>query len=217
MAYQANEITILKNDELTLLLAAAGIGRWYGIDTGNTSELESDGVFNRNLASLYQKHIVDWQDGKAHIAAPYRHFLHVIRSSSICITAESPGRPGYVKGSYFNMGNVVIIERRTAACDEIEVSVRKYDDWLKDLEEDGMIPETAGIPEADELMYIDKELISHFELRSEPGGGLLETMDIYEKGVYGIIERKKNDETFRGYFTKDRFIAVLKSWTGGCE
>ena len=61
MDYQPKEITILKNDEFMLMLIAAGINEWYGIDLNDEEyDLGDERSFNESLAALYQKHIVSW-------------------------------------------------------------------------------------------------------------------------------------------------------------
>ena len=215
MVYRADEMTVLKNSEFMILLAAAGIDRWYGIEIGSTSELDSDRAFNRNLAGLYQKNVIDWSNGKARMTGPCRHIFEVLRSSTVCITISSEGRPDYIRGCYFSGNDVATVDRRTAAEDEIELSVMEYADWLKGLEEDGLIPETAGVPDKDEKINMEKEPVSRFELRSLPEGDLLETAEIFDKGLYGLLERTIGNKTETDYFRKEQFTGMLKDWIGG--
>lgn len=215
MAYQANEITVLKNSEFLLLLAAAGIDRWYGIDTGSISELESDRAFNVNLAGLYQKNIVDWDNEKARLTDPYRRIFDVLRSSPVCIAIRTAERSDYIRGCYFSGGDVVTVDRRTAAGNEIELSMTGLYDWMESLEKDGIIPETAGVPDTDETIDMENELVSRFELRSLPDGALLEKAEVFDKGLYGVLERTAGKKTETEYFRKETFDGMLKDWIGG--
>ena len=215
MEYQENEITVLKNSEFMLLLAAAGMDRWYGIEIGSPEELDSDRAFNRNLAGLYQKNFIDWSSDRAYMTGSCRRIFEVLRSSTVCVTVSSAGRPDYVRGCYFSGGDVATVDRRTAAPDEVELSVMEWSVWLKELEEDGSIPETAGVPEKNEKPDMEKELVSRFELRSIPEGDLLETAEIFYKGLYGLLERTGGKKTETEYFTKEKFTGMLKDWIGG--
>lgn len=215
MDYQAEEIIVLKNSELMLLLAAAGISRWYGIDIGDVSDLDSDRSFNKNLAILYQKNIIDWKNGKATVPDPYRRMTEVLKKSPVCVTVTSEDRPHYITGYYFNNGDVVVINRRTAANDEIELSMQKYFDWLKSIKEDGVISEYSDNPEKNDETEMDRELINHIELRSVPDGELLETAEIFDKGLDRILERTIGNKTNTDYFTEKAFADMLNDWIGG--
>lgn len=215
MAYQADEITILKNNEFMLLLAAAGIDSWYGIDIGEATKLESDREFNKTLAVLYRKNIIDWDNEKAILSGPYRHMMSVLKNSAVCVTIRSETRPGYVQGCYFYDEDVVTVDRRTASSDEIELSLHRYQDWLRSLTDDGIIPETSELSGIDEMADVEPEPVSSFELRSMPEGDLNETAEIISKGLYGLLERTVKGKTDTEYFTEEAFINMMRDWIGG--
>ncbi len=218
MDYQAREITILKNDEFRMLLAAAGIDEWYGIDLDEAGQsLGDERSFNEILAALYQKHIISWGEEKAHIDDRYRPLMRVLKDASVCVTAVTVFRPGYIKGSYFSRGNAVVIERRTASSDELEISMLPFSEWADELEAEGYCPQTLSPEEDDDTADSGEELISEFELRSLPGGVLKQTIRLYECGLYGMIEMDDGSGKIREPFSRDMLTELLKEWTGGNE
>ena len=218
MDYQAREIIILKNDEFMLMLAAAGIDEWYGIDLNDADiTQENDKSLNESLISLYQKNIISWGEERAHIDDRYRPLMRVLKEASVCVTAVTVFRPGYIKGSYFSGGNVVVVERRTASSDELEISMLPFSGWADELEAEGYCPQTMSPEQDDDIADFGEEFISEFELRSLPGGELKQTVRLYEYGLYGMIEMDDGAEKVREPFSRDMLTELLKEWTGGNE
>lgn len=219
MDYQPKEITILKNDEFMLMLIAAGINEWYGIDLNDEEyDLGDERSFNESLAALYQKHIVSWGEQKAHIEERYRPLLTILKEASSCVTASSVFRPGYIRGCYFGKGNVVTIERRTASNDELELSLLSFQEWISELEEEGWWPQTMPFsPNEHDIEAAGETLVSEFDLRSVPGGELMQALRLYEQGLYGIIELGNDNGKTREPFTVEKIAEVLNNWAGGNE
>lgn len=216
MDYQARELLILKDDEFLLMLAASGIENWYGLDLNETNcEPETEIEFNINLASLYQKNIIDWVDEKAHIAEPYRLMFRVLRDAKACIIARKPGENGYTESCYFQGDDVVTVSRRMAAANEIELSAMTVAEWTEDLAHNDFFPETAGIPEDEMVPDPQYEAISEFELHDIPKGNLMETMKIYEYGLYGILQLSSGETVRSEYFNMERAAELLMGWIGG--
>lgn len=216
MDYQAREILILKDDEFLLMLAASGIEQWYGIDLNETNrEPETEREFNYNLASLYRKQIIEWSDEKAHIAEPYRSMFKVLKAAKACIIARKPGRQGFAEGGYFCGDDAIIVGRRTGTDDEIELSAMPVAEWIGDLADREFFPETAGVPEDETVSEPQYEAISEFELHDIPEGDLMETMKIYEHGLYGIIQLSSESMVRREYFSMERAAELLAGWIGG--
>lgn len=215
MDYQANAITIIKNEEFLLLLAAAGAENWYGIDLSKEKEaLEGDRAFNASLASLYQKHIVDWAGGKARIADPYRRLFRTLRDARVCIMVTSDKRPGHVKACYCGDGCAAVVERRTSSDDEVEVSLQSAAGWMSDIIEAGILPDDAGTPEGGHISYDAEEPCCRFELRKVSDGSLLESIAVYESGLYAEARFTGREETSEDY-SPDRICEILKEWIGG--
>ncbi|MBR0308475.1 MAG: hypothetical protein IJH92_06240 [Mogibacterium sp.] len=227
MGYPANEITILTNREFMLLLAAAGLDHWYGAELTETEYADADDLsFNRDMAALYQKRIIDFDEEKAEIAEMYKPVFRVLRDAKVCIKVKSALRPEYVKGSYFSGRDVVSVERRTGSSDEIELYIQSQDEWFEELKKDALYPVTADesdglepfdpeLPEAAFDSSIEPELVGAFELRSLPDGSLLCSAKLYQKGLFGITEYVKDEVSSVEKFSEAGFEAVLKGWIGG--
>lgn len=217
MDYQENAITIFKNEEFLLMLAAAGAENWYGIDLSEEkAALESDRSFNAGLASLYGKQVVEWSSGRARITDPYRQMFRTLRDAKVCVILSSAARPDHVRVCYCSGGMAAIVERRNFSEDELEVSLQSASEWLGDICGSGMLPEAAEDGGGAELAVHHAELCCSFELRRVSDEALLESMDVYEKGIYaetrfgGSISGTEN-------YSKDRIQEVLRGWIGGAE
>ena len=217
MDYQAGAITIFKDEEFLLMLAAAGMERWYGICPAEGDDmLQSDKSFNSSLASLYRKQVIEWGKSKAHVSEEYRPVFEALRSAKTCLLIKTRERPGYIKGCYFSGDSVVSIERRTASSDELEVGLSSREGWLDEMTDPGYLPE-EGL-EADERSAVDAaegETVAEFELRSVPDGELLKACRIIEKGLYVILETDDGASTVREEYSSGRAAELLKEWSGG--
>ncbi|MBR0308418.1 MAG: hypothetical protein IJH92_05955 [Mogibacterium sp.] len=215
MDYQVNGITILNNDEVRMLLVAAGVERWYGLDLSEGKDDEMDESYlNRILASLYRKQLVDWNDGRAHIAEPYKPAFRTLRDAGICILIEN-GHSGRVRACYCSGGNVVSVERRTASGHEIELCVQTVSEWLTEMQSPGIMPETAGEPEEGPLSAPEPEPYVTFELRSVPDGSLLQSMAIREQGLYAMMEMSEGGAVRSELYSREKAVKILKEWSGG--
>ena len=216
MEYQTGEVMILKDEEFLLMLGAAGVENWYGIDFDNAANPgDSEKSFNNNLASLYMKRIVEWKDEKARITEPYRQLFKVLRDANVCILVQTASTTGGIKGCYCDGRNVVTIEKRMTGASEIEISLQNVVEWIDDLNKSGYFPETAGEKGEQDIPSIDEDLVSRFELHSIPSGMLIETMDIYDCGLYGVIHIKSNILEKKELFSLEKTKKVLQDWCGG--
>ena len=217
MAYPTSEIIILNGDEFFLMLTAAGVESWYGPALrGEDTEPMDMETANRTLASLYQKGLVDWNGDKVKIAEDLKEILKVIRSSKICITMRSDQRLNNASVCFANDGNVVVVDTGIGANLSFELSILKVAEWIKGLEGSGYFPKTPGIPLKDEEEpSASEDFISEFLLRSNPDGRLLQSVALYEKGLFGLISLKTEQATEREYFSRDRIEEILKGWIGG--
>lgn len=197
------------------MIAAAGVEKWYGVDFDKAeSKSENDREFNASLAELYRKEIVDWKEDKAYIVDAYKHMFRTIRDAKKCIVIKY--EVNSARGCYFSHGYVVTVERRGPVSDEIEIYIQSVSDWLDDLSASEMIPETAGIPDGDEVITMEGSLLVEFELRQISDGKLLNSMRIFEQGLYCTIELaddKSSNE--KRYISTDTVSEELKSWIGG--
>lgn len=217
MDYQENAITIFKNEEFLLMLAAAGAEEWYGIDLSEEkAALESDRSFNAGLASLYGKQVVEWNGGRARITDPYRQLFRTLRDAKVCIILSSAARPDHVKACYCSGGMAAEVERRSFSEDELEVSLRSASEWLGDISGSGMLPEAAEEGGGADIGGHNAELRCSFELRRVSDGALLESMSVYERGLYAETRFGGGMSGTENY-SMDRILEVLRGWIGGAE
>lgn len=214
MDYQANEIKILKSKEFLLLLAASGIETWHGIDLSEErAGLEEDRTFNANMASLYQKDALDWQEGKACIKDEYRQIFAAIRDANLCVLVRTGGRPELVRSCYLGDGPVVAINHTTASGDEVEISMNSKAEWIDSVMAELEMPidaEEAPEEDADQV-----DVLSELELRAVPDGKQLETLRLCESGLAAFIQTEAGGRTKREAFNEARVREVLNLWCGG--
>lgn len=216
MDYQGNGITIFNNEEFLLLLAASGMERWYGMEMPDQKNADKDErSLNATLASLYQKGIVDWKDGRARIRDAYRPMFVTLRDAAVCVLIKSGRTDDRLRACYCAGGRVVSVERRTASASEIEASVQTREEWLREVRTSGYLPATAGVPDEGPVPSPDPEPFTAFELRSVPDGKLLQTMNIYDQGLYACMETSDGNAAARDYYSPEKAVRILKEWSGG--
>ena len=216
MAYPESEITILKDEEFLILLAASGLESWYGLELAEQRAVLSDaGALNSSLASLYQKEMIEWEDGKAVIADAYRPMFRALRDSRRCILVSTASRPDLSGGCYYCSGNIVNVERVTTAENEVELSMQSLAEWLGELPISGCLPDTAGTPEDFEELSGEMEPVSSFELRSVPEGELLQTMSLYEQGLYAVTEIADSTGVKKKLYRAEDVTETFRTWCGG--
>ena len=221
MDYQATETIILNDEEFILLLAAAGIKEWYGIDIGKKAEfINYSSSVNRVLAELYRKGMVDWGPEKAKISESARPVMKVLKAAPVCITCESKAMPGLISGSYCSEGRVVMIERSTAGDGELRLTAMGSEEWYSFFEKGGFFPKVVEAPEdmnPDNLFPETGDLVTEFVVRSIPDGRMLEDLLLYDCGIYGMIIDNTTKTSTRNMFSPGAVRTIMYSWAGGAS
>lgn len=221
MDYQATETIILNDEEFVLLIAAAGISSWYGIDIGRKTDFVRDeGAVNRTMAELYRKGIIDWGEEKAAISEEMKSILNVLRRASVCITCTNEKMPQLVSGSYCSNGDVVMIERGVTGDSEIKLTMMQSDEWVSYFEQGSFFPNVIEPPQdisADDLFLEKDDMITEFEVREIPSGKLLEQVMLFDCGVYGMIIDNGINNSFRQLFSPEAIKSIMHSWAGGAS
>ena len=217
MEYQGNESIVLTNEEFLTLLAASGIEKWYGTDLEEEKKsLESDKAYNRCLASLYKKELIDWKSEKAVISDDYKAIFTLLKDADMAVAADFAGREGFITTCYFGKDRVVNIEGRPSLTGEVEISIRDKAEWVSDLMASAYLPESsieADPDEIEDLSVAPGDYCCKFELVKLPSGEPIESMIISDAGVYSIMETSKGRENF----SSDRMVEILTLWSGGNE
>ena len=219
MEFRAAETLILNNEEFMLMLSAAGITEWYGMELGGDQSFAgSDVKFNACIAGLYGKGLIEWGKSKARISDKARPVFDVLRRAPVCIICSNTGEQGLDLGSYCYDGRVVLVERSLMNDAEIKLTVMDADEWISMFEKSGYFPEVMAAPaEMDAAHFVpeNEDLISQFEVRSIPEGKLLEKLMLFDCGVYGMIIQNSQVTSEREMFTLESVKRIMHSWAGG--
>ena len=210
---------ILNNEELVLLLSAAGITKWYGIDlSGNTDFVRDEKKVNTCLAGLYRKGLIEWGENKAKLAGKARQILDVLRNSIVCIQSSCIDTQWVRSGSYCNEGMVVVTERGVMDDNEIKLTLMDAGEWISMFERSGYFPKVIEAPDTidpDSFTLGDDDLVSEFEVRSIPDGILFENLRLYDCGLYGVLIQSSQWTSSKEMFTGERIKSIMHSWAGG--
>lgn len=221
MEYQATETIILNDEEFILLLAAAGVRDWYGIDIGKKTEfIDDEAAVNRILAELYRKGMIDWGAEKARISNSARPLMNVLRQAPVCIMCESTAMPDLISGSYCSDGNVVMIERSRSGGHELGLTCMNAEEWYSFFEEGGFFPKVIEAPagiDPDLLTPEPGDRITEFTVRSIPGGRTLDSLAIYDCGLYGMIIDSTAQKPVRKMYSPEIIRSIINSWAGGAS
>lgn len=214
MEYQANEIRILKTEEFLMLLAASGIESWHGIDLSDEKDrLEEERAFNSSLASLYQKNAVDWVEGRAGISEDYKQIFTAIRDAGLCVLVRTGDKPELLRSCYLCRGDVVVVNHRRSAEDEVEICMMSKEDWIEELMAELELPIYTEEVSEDDSEQI--EVLCELELRAVPEGRQLETVKICETGLGACIVVEAGARSKKEAYSEERVREVLGLWCGG--
>ena len=219
MEFRAAETLILNNEEFMLMLSAAGITEWYGMELGGDQSFAgSDVKFNACIAGLYGKGLIEWGKSKARISDKARPVFDVLRRAPVCIICSNTGEQSLDLCSYCHDGRVVLAERSLMNDAEIKLTVMDADEWISMFEKSGYFPEVMVAPaelDASHFVPENEDLISQFEVRSIPEGKLLEKLMLFDCGVYGMIIQNSQVTSEREMFTLESVKRIMHSWAGG--
>lgn len=219
MEYRATETVILNYDEFLLMMAAAGVSGWYGIELGEARDnFEDQAALNRHMAELYRKGLIDWGENKAKIAEDIRPLFRVLRHAPVCIICSGRGGPETTSASYCFDGEVVMIEKSLTGEKDLKLTFMKTDEWISWFEQGGYFPKVAEPPEkadADKQVLTEDDRISAFEIRRIPDGKLIETVEFYDAGLYGVIVSTGSKSASREMFRAEAARAMIYRWAGG--
>jgi hypothetical protein len=215
--YQGSEARVLTNEEFLTMLAASGIDSWYGTDLEEERKaLESDRAYNKCLASLYKKELIDWKNDKAVISEACKPIFMLLKESKMAIVVSTADRAAYVTSFYLGEDNLVSVESRNASAGELEIGMHDKKEWVTDLMDSIYLPTSsvaAAAEEIDDLSIAPGDYYCKFDLIKLPSGDLVESMKVADSGVYSIIETSNGRENY----SADRVAEMLRLWSGGSE
>lgn len=209
----------MNDEEFLMMIGAAGISGWYGIDLSRKTDFVKDEcAVNRSLAELYRKGLIDWGPEKARISEEIKPLFRVLKNADVCITCSSRAMPDVVSGSYCSAGDVVMIERSTTGSDELRITAMDTEEWFAYFEKGGFFPKVIEAPDdmtADHLYPEEDDMVTDFEVRKIPTGKMLENVMLFDCGVYGMIIDNTLHNSVRKMYTPDKIRSIMYSWAGG--
>jgi len=201
--------------ELYILLAAAGVDRWYGPGLEN---VETTRKFNRVMADMYHKEMIDWDGDAAMIRKDISTAIEAIKNAKGCILiGKQSGEQGL---SYIYAYGERITELYISQRDEnrVRMTEMSFDEWIRQLEEDNYYPELIiDEPEVTiaDLESREADVCSVMELRDMLTGDIQAQIHVVDNGTYGVIYLTCEDAQDIHICSHDEYEQLLRNWTEG--
>ncbi|MDO4555395.1 MAG: hypothetical protein Q4B70_09650 [Lachnospiraceae bacterium] len=150
MAYADYECYFIKEEEMAVLLAGAGVKQWYGLTSKGQSTEEKtpqqEDLF-RIMNSLYQKNYVDWEGDTINILFPAGEAVTRIKNAVSLIQMEVKEEESKSL-AYIADRKVLWLEQSQREPAMLKFSLWEAKDWLENLTEIGLLPKEE--PETEE-------------------------------------------------------------------
>lgn len=219
MEFRAAETLILNSEEFMLMLSAAGISGWYGIElSGDPGFVNDEAKLNGCIAGLYRKGLVEWGERKARVSDKARPVFDVLRKAPVCIISSNTESQSLELCSYCYDGRAVVTERGMMGDDEIKLTLMDTEEWISMFGKGGYFPKVLEAPpeiDAGHVFPENGDLISWFEVRSIPEGKLLEKLMLFDCGTYGMTIQNSQTVSMREMFDPESIRRIMHSWAGG--
>lgn len=232
MEMSKSERLYLTEGEFCMLAASAGLRKWYGFSLDREKvDMEREEDLNRILASLYQKEVLDWEDGKAKIRDEYAGWFSALSQCRLCIIYKKAASFYKTTSAYISGSNVVVVERSANDDDKIVLYMTGRDAWTEDLIQDGFCFESVSSEsmsfegvgfegvgfESTSLedlgaAFEDPDLKSSFEIRRFCDGALMGRLLVYDHGSYGVIASKYSGKSTTMLCNYDNFRKAVSKW-----
>lgn len=202
--------------EWKLLLASAGITRWYGLCSENPGYVPDEAECNRILANLYQKDIIDWEDGGIAINRPFSKFFSTLRGSRECITIKGKGEIP-VRCCYIGETDVVVTEKSQRERDMLCAFCMAKDEFVCFVLEYAEIYPEGICREEEGTDFLSGEPELTLELRSSTDGKEKERLMLQEHGLQTYLIWEKGGEAGQLCFRRSLLEQYIKGWLNGKE
>lgn len=211
MAYEANERYYIKECELMLLLAGAGVSGFYGIVSdvhkkSDSTAPEQEEIY-RILAGLYQKSYVEWEEKAVRILEPVNTMICILKDSKHCMIIKFD-TDFEQKCCYFSHDKVVMFEKVHQEKEMLRFSLWDENDFLSYLWEMELFPNEEMEQQEKESLMLPEIAKGEFILFDNQTGKEKERVSIVEEGVFSYI--LYNDK--KQLYMKEQCETLLTTW-----
>lgn len=204
-----------KELEWKFLLAGIGITAWYGFGSERNETEKTEIDMHRILADLYQKHIIDWENGSVVIIQPFSAVFSTLQKSRFCITIRKQKAGESVRCCYVGEKDVIVTEKSQREEEAICIFSLSKETFLLFALEDLEISE--GIfEETERENFGDGENIMSFQLQNSRNGKLNCELILRESGLQTFLIVKKEDTVWMPYRLSE-LKERLRKWLNGGE
>ena len=184
---ETREYYYLNRKEFSILLAAAGIAKWYGpLKDGNEETISDQEDLNRVVADLYLKGILDWKNEVAVVSGYFLRILQILGCSTRCIIRNKTDDPEDKSYMYPCGDEAVEISVSRNDADVLRIALMRISEWIADLTEDNFFPNGFGdVP--DTLPDKQGDEYSIVEMHDTETGKLIHRLSAEDKGVYSLL------------------------------
>lgn len=215
MAYGEYESYFIKEEELYLVLAGAGLTSWYGLTADHRRETDETLVttedVNRILASLYQKNFVEWTGGMVNVLEPLSTLTEIIKRSKWCLQIEMPDSDVPLRGCYSYDDKVVMMEKSRWEQEILRFSIWEQESFIQYLWETGVFPEEE-IEEDAQMEGVSEVTKSIVSLREKNTGLENSRMVVTEAGVFPYMSLWEDFEMKKQPYNRAQCKETLVAW-----
>ncbi len=218
------EYLYLTEKEFAVLLAAVGRKEWCGLlDESIFKSWDMEKDINQILVSLYQKEVIDWDNGKATILPFARKIFDLLKQVQQYIFYARLDEDYPIEYLYILDSDVVRARRSIHEKGKLRIALQPLEQVEQELWENGMLPVDEDLPEnmfptecpdikADIEELIKNNIILFFEKKrfsdENPDCRFL----VKEEGLYHFFYIQKKGEV-QAYFEKEDAIQkIFDKW-----
>ncbi len=205
----------LKEAEWKLLLAGIGITAWYGLDSGGTETEKMKEDVHRILAGLYQKEVIDWENGSVVIRQPFAAMFDSLRKSRFCITIRRWKSGDPVRCCYIGETDVIVTEKSQREEEAICLFLLAKNAFLLFALENPEVSEGIFGGSGEEEFASGEDVVS-FQLRNCRSGEMKCELILQESGLQTFLVVKKEDTVWAPYRLAELKVC-LRRWLYGGE
>ena len=218
------EYIYLTQKEFAVLLSAVGCKKWNGVlDETIFEKWDVESEINEILISLYQKEMIEWENGKAAIAPDVRRIFDLLKEIRQYVhyarlDDEYPEEYLYVRDT-----DVVRIRSSIHEKDRLRLAFQPLKQVEQEMWENGIFPVNTEnfeekLPldcpdiEADVEMLIKNNIVLVFEKKEFEKQKPISRFLVKEKGLYNFFYLQKEDEIQVYYDRKEAIEKIFDKW-----
>ena len=218
------EYLYLTEKEFVVLLSAVGCRERIGIlDKNVFREWDMESEINEILVSLYQKCVIEWENGKATILPPIRRIFELLKNVQQYVFYARLDEDYPEEYLYVLDADVVRIRRSVHEAGKLRIAFQPLEDVETELWENKIFPVNTELFEEDLPMdypeidanaekLIQSKVVLVFEKRSFSKKEALSRFLVQEKGIYNffIVQRERKTQVY--YEDKESIQKLFDKW-----